>query len=50
MKSLSAAIVMLTGMICMLGVGPGNWLGLSIGLVLFLTGLFRWSRHWGDPG
>lgn len=49
MKSLSAAIVMLTGMICMLGVHPVNWLGLSIRLVLFLTGLSRWSRSWGDP-
>jgi len=49
MKSLSAAIVMLTGMICVLGVHPGNWLGLSIGLVLFLTELSRWSRSWGGP-
>ncbi|MEY4692259.1 MAG: hypothetical protein RIT19_2584 [Verrucomicrobiota bacterium] len=47
MNSISAAIVLLTGMICLLGVHPNNWLGLSVGVILFLTGLIRWYRSWG---
>jgi len=46
MNFISAALVLLTGMISLLGVRPDNGLGLSVGVILFLTGLIRWSRSW----
>jgi hypothetical protein len=48
MKSMSASIVLLAGIVLLVGVSPDNVIGIPLGVVLVITGLSRWRRSWDD--
>ena len=48
MKSISASIVLLAGIVLLVGVSSNNVIGIPLGMVLVITGLFRWRRSWDD--
>ena len=48
LKSISASIVLLAGIVLLVGVSPDNVIGIPVGVVLLITGVVRWARSWDD--
>ena len=48
MKSISASIVLLAGIVLLVGVSADNVIGIPLGMVLVIIGLSRWRRSWDD--
>jgi hypothetical protein len=48
LKSISASIVLLAGIVLLVGVSPDNVIGIPVGVVLVITGMVRWARSWDD--
>ena len=48
LKSISASIVLLAGIVLLVGVRPDNVIGIPVGVVLVMTGVVRWARSWDD--